>query len=219
MIQYLRAGSWWSLISGRVTGGLQAQPRDTSRNLCIGCGEGLGEVSPSVKTTPDWANDLFYSSLPARERVTWESSHTCLSLARGVSLHCHVFPMAMQPGLGQSSCHPSCNTLLCYVLPGVGKNQQVSKEPAALQPWGMVPHPTPACSKGQAEDFMPKIAKCQPANRQLVGAKFCPQPRLSTRGEFYFCLQVGQENYLAFCALWVLLWWVGDPPEFAGCWD
>ncbi|KAM7089280.1 LOW QUALITY PROTEIN: tripartite motif-containing protein 16 [Ciconia maguari] len=39
---------------------------------------------------------------------------------------------------------------------------------------------------------MPKTAKRKPANRQLVGAKFCPRPRLSTRGEFYFCLQ----NYL-----------------------
>lgn len=97
-----------------------------------------------------------------------------------------------------------------------GKPPQVSEELAALQPWGMVRDPTPVCSKGQDEDFMPRIVKCKPANRQLVGAKLCPRPCLSTRGEFYFCLQVSQDNYLAFCALLVLPWWVEEPPELAG---
>lgn len=101
----------------------KAQPREISRNLSIGCGEGLGEVSPSVKITPDWANDLFCSSVPARERVTWELSHTCLSLAGGMSLHCHVLPVAVQWCLGQSSSPPSWNTLLCYVLPRWGKKK------------------------------------------------------------------------------------------------
>jgi len=106
---------------------------------------------------------------------------------------------------------------MCF--PGQKKPKQVSEEPAALQPWGTVPRLAPACSKGQDEDFMPKTAKCKPAKRQLIGAKFCPWPRSSTRAEFYFCLQVGLDNDLAFRTLRALLWWVGEPPELAGCWE
>jgi len=37
-----------------------ARPRETSRSFSIGCGEGLGEAQfSSVKTTSDWAKDLF----------------------------------------------------------------------------------------------------------------------------------------------------------------
>lgn len=154
------------------------------------------------------------------------SAQTCLQ-GRG---WLGVVPYFLVPGQGDEFPRP-CPSCGCagrsraILLPSVLQHcgvlcaSQGGKTPRFLRSCctpAQGPSPYRSLSKGQGEDFVPKTAEHKPARRQLTGAKFCPRPRLSTRSEFCSCLQVAQDNYLAFCAPRVPPWWVRGPPKLLG---